>query len=335
MNTDPQKIHFKALSELAPSMRFDGSESFSEWQKKARARLSELLGLDLIKKAEDDMLTVLEKNETEIFTEYRLNFQSEDGYFVPCSLMLPNGKKGKLPLVICLQGHSTGMHISLGRPKYKGDEEIISGGDRDFARQIINEGYISLAIEQRCFGECGGTENGPDCSLPSLTALLCGRTTIGERVFDISRALDVVLKSFDFIDKDRIACMGNSGGGTATVYAAAIDERISLAMPSCALCTYSDSIGAMSHCACNYIPNIAKYFDMGDICGLIAPRKLLVVSGINDPIFPHDGVEKSVDLLSEYYSLADADENYAWVVGSEGHRFYADISWPMFERMIY
>lgn len=334
MNTNPHKIHYEALGNITPSMRFDGSESFVDWQKKARNKLLDLVGLDLITKAEDDKFTVLEEVEHDTFTEYTIKFQSEEGYFVPCSLWKPKGTEGKLPLVICLQGHSKGKHISLGRPKYDGDAENISSGDRDFARQIVKEGYIALAIEQRCFGECGGTEEGPACTIPSLTALLYGRTTIGERVFDVSRAIDVVLKNFDFVDEDKIACMGNSGGGTATIYSAALDERISVAMPSCALCTYKDSIGAMLHCPCNYVPNIAKYFDMGDLCGLIAPRKLVVVSGSEDPIFPRNGVEASVDLLAEYYSLADADENYAWVEGCEGHRFYADISWPMFERMI-
>lgn len=334
MNTDPQKIHYEALGKITPSMRFDGNESFPEWQRKARNKLVELLGLDLIKKAEDDKFTVLEETEHDTFTEYTIKFQSEEGYFVPCSLWKPKETVGKLPLVICLQGHSKGKHISLGRPKYKGDQETISGGDRDFARQIVKEGYAALAIEQRGFGECGGTEEGPACMVPSLTALLYGRTTIAERVFDISRAIDVVIENFDFVDVERIACMGNSGGGTATIYASALEERISVAMPSCALCTYKDSIGAMMHCTCNYVPNIAKYFDMGDLCGLIAPRKLVVVSGAQDPIFPRNGVEESVDLLAEYYSLADADENHAWVEGAEGHRFYADISWPVFERMI-
>ena len=60
--------------------------------------------------------------------------------------------------------------------------------------------------------------------------------------------------------------MGNSGGGTATVYTAAIDERISIAVPSCAVCTYKHSIAAMRHCVCNFVPNIADYFDMGGIC---------------------------------------------------------------------
>lgn len=327
---DPHKIHYEALKKVKPALRYDGSESLAAWQTRARQRLGALMGLDKITPAEDDRFTTEETREHETFTEYRFVFQSEEGYFVPCNLRVPKGKKGKIPLVICLQGHSTGYHISYGEPIYEDDEETISGGDRDFSVQIVREGYCALAIEQRNFGRCGGTEKGPACQIPAMTALLLGRTTIGERVFDISRALDVVLKNFAEVDGERIACMGNSGGGTATVYAAAMEERIKVAMPSCALCTYKDSIGAVKHCTCNFIPNIALDFDMGDLCGLIVPRKLIVVSGATDRIFPHDGVAETVKVAADYYRAAGIMDGCAWVEGPEGHRFYADLSWPVF-----
>ena len=94
------------------------------------------------------------------------------------------------------------------------------------------------------------------------------------------------------IDMDRICMMGNSGGGTTTIYATALDTRIKAAMPSCALCGYYASIGAMQHCPCNYIPGIMKHFDMGDLAVMIAPKKLVVVCGKDDNIFPLDGVNE-------------------------------------------
>ena len=333
MNTNPQTLHHETLKKLAPRMRYTGEKPFGEWQKEARAHLSSLLGLDKLSPATDDGFKVESKTDCGGFTDYRLSFQSEEGYFVICNLWVPKGIEGKIPMVICLQGHSKGYHISLGRPKFPGDENTIAGGDRDFAVQIVKEGYCALAIEQRCFGECGGTEKGPGCNVPSLSALLFGRTTIGERVFDIQRAIDLIPKHFPVVDAEKIACMGNSGGGTATIYAAAIEERIKAAMPSCALCTYKDSIGAMLHCTCNFVPNIALDFDMGDLCGLIAPRKLIVVSGAQDNIFPHSGVAESINVAGEYYRHAMADGNCAWIEGPEGHRFYADLSWPVFHKM--
>lgn len=332
MNKDPQVLHNAILREINPALRYDGAEPFEAWQSKARERLIKLLGVDKMVPAKDDQFTIEYQNEYDTFTDYRITFQSEEGYHVVCSLWVPKNKPGKIPMVICVQGHSKGYHISLGRPIYPNDENTISRGDRDFAVQIIKQGYCALAIEQRAFGECGGTEEGPACPLPTLDALLIGRTMAGERVFDISRAIDLVTSHFDFIDEELIGLMGNSGGGTATIYASAVDQRIKVAMPSCALCTYKDSIGAMKHCTCNYVPNIALDFDMGDLCGLIAPRKLVVVSGLEDPIFPHDGVAESVDVAKKYYTAAGVPDYVDWVEGPEGHRFYAAPAWPVFNK---
>ena len=329
MNMIPQVKNLELIQAIKPSMRYDSSkESFAEWQKKARQKLIELCGIPSMKKC-DPMFNIEFAEEFDTFTETRFTIQTEENYFLPAHLWVPKGKEGKLPLCICLQGHSKGMHISMGRPKYEGDEVTISGGDRDFAPQIVKEGFIALVIEQRNFGECGGTEKGPNCYVSSMAAILNGRTTIGERVWDISRTLDAVLENFDMVDEANIYCMGNSGGGTATFYASCIDERISLSMPSCAVCTYKHSIAAMNHCACNFIPNIAKYFDMGDLAGLIAPRKFILVHGVQDRIFPEAGVYETFDIVKKMFEAAGVPYNCRLVSGEEGHRFYAAKSWPV------
>ena len=167
--------------------------------------------------------------------------------------------------------------------------------------------------------------------MTGLRAIMLGRTIIGERVWDIMRLIDLLERDFaNLFDTDKIICLGNSGGGTATTYAAAMEERIKIAVPSCAVCRYGDSIAAMAHCACNYVPGIANYFDMGDLCGLIAPRKLIVVSGAKDNGFPHVGVEECVKVAGTYYEGNGIGDRYTWIEGPEGHRFYADLSWPVF-----
>ncbi len=333
ITTTPAQYNHALIKAVKPSMRYDGKKPFDAWQKEARAKLSELLGMDSFKKCDPKFQIDFVKEE-ETYTEYRFVIQSEEGYFLPSHLWVPKGIEGKLPVCVCLQGHSKGFHISLGKPKYEGDENSINGGDRDFARQIVKEGFCSLAIEQRNFGECGGTEKGPDCHVSSMSAIINGRTTIGERAWDTSRVLDAVLENFDMIDEKQIYCMGNSGGGTATYYTACLDERISLAMPSCAVCTYKDSIAAMSHCVCNFIPNIAKYFDMGDLAGLIAPRKLIVVHGVQDGIFPDHGVKETYEIIKDMYKAAGVPDYCRLVSGPEGHRFYAAQSWPVVHELL-
>jgi len=269
------------------------------------------------------------------FTEIRFEFESEPGFFVPAHMLTPKAaspldKGGKLPVMICLQGHSTGMHISLGRAKFPGDDKSIAGG-RDFAIQAAERGYIAIAMEQRGFGEL---KHGSGCLLPASQALLLGRTLLGERIYDVGRLIDALETGLsDAADVSRIYMMGNSGGGTATWHAAAVERRLAAVMPSCAFNLYRSSIFAMDHCICNHIPHIMEYMEMPDLAMLTAPTPVVIVCGREDPIFPLDAVEKGFETVRDVYAAAGAPDACRLVIGSEGHRFYPEESWPVFEEL--
>ncbi len=323
----------KLIQNVKPTMSYSLGE-VKKWQETAREKLSELLGLDKFVKV-DPELEIEYEEKIEGATEIRFTYQSEAGYRVPCHLLLPDGVENP-PVIITLQGHSTGMHISLGRAKYEGDDYLISGGDRDFCMRAIKEGFAAIALEQRNFGELNGKgEVLQGCYLSTVTTLLMGRTTIGERVWDICRLIDVLEESFaDKVDVKTICCMGNSGGGTATAYTAALEDRIVLAMPSCALSTYKDSIGAMYHCSCNFVPRVMEYFEMSDLIAMAYPKYYVQVSGVEDKIFPIDGAEKVFEMGKWAYALSGKEERCAFVKGPEGHRFYADLAWPIVHKML-
>lgn len=324
----------KHLEKLKPSLAFEPEkEDFQSWQKRAEEKLTELLGLPY-KKCEP-FFTVEYEKELPDCKEIRFTFQSEDDEFVNALLWLPKASDGKPPVMLCLQGHSTGMHLSFGRPLYEGDKEDAESGDRDFAVQCIKHGFAAIGIDQRCFGERGGTPN-PDCYVASMAALLSGRTTIGGRVWDVMRLIDILEDNFsDILDTEKIYCMGNSGGGTATFYATALEKRIKGAIPSCAFATFHGSIGSMYHCACNFVPTISKYFDMAELAALAAPRPLVIVSGKEDKIFPLSTAEHEFSRLKDiYYKNSSFPENCIHIKGEGGHRFYAEPAWDAFLNLI-
>jgi len=331
----PELCHEHLLRTAPRSLGFDPEHDFQTWRHKVDAKLRELVGV-LPERVPLNVRREYER-ESETFRETRFLFSAESHADVPCHLLVPQNGQPPFAVVICLQGHTTGMHISLGQPKYEGDEEDIAG-DRDFALQAIREGYAALVLEQRCFGERkdGRPSNratfGNSCHHAALTALLLGRTMIGERVWDVSRAIDA-LQEFPEIDTERIGCMGNSGGGTITYFAACLDERISIGMPSCYICTFRDSIGMIDHCSDNYIPGILRYFEMGDLACLIAPRPLVVVAGRQDEIFPIEGVRETFDTIQRIYEATGDSGRCRLVVGEGGHRFYADLAWPVFREL--
>ncbi len=322
----PAELNAKAIQTIQPSLRYQGGD-FSAWQKSARQKLCALLGMDKFEPC-DPNVNIEYEREKEEYTETRFTFDTEEGYASLCVMLAPKGAcKG---FMICLQGHSTGMHNSLGITLYDGDVER-QMGDRDFALQAVRRGYTAMALEQRCFGERGGTPR-PDCYQSSMLALLRGRTTIGERVWDVSRLTALIDERWN-PGRLPIYVMGNSGGGTASVYSAAVIERLNGAIPSCAVCTWKESIAYTYHCACNYVPGIAAYFDMGDIAGLIAPRIYVQVNGRDDDIFLLSGAKECFDLTRRLYAAAGSADRCAFVLGEGGHRFYAEAAWKVFEEL--
>ncbi len=333
-------LHLRLARRPLP-LAYDPNKDLATQKAQVEEKFRELLGMPEEKGA--CRLEIEYTDDTDPrFDEIRFQFESEPGLDVPGHLILPKNREpeAKLPLVICLQGHSTGMHISLGRKKFEQDKP--NECDRDFAIQAVTRGYAAVCIEQRGLGEQRiPAWGGAMCHQSAMPAFHLGRTLIGERAFDISRLLDA-LEAFDTakvpfsvnIDMTRIGMMGNSGGGTATYHAACVEPRIKVVMPSCAFCTYADSIMSIQHCTCNFIPGILKYMEMADLAVMLAPRPLIVVNGDKDEIFPLEAAQRSFKTVQKIYAAAGAPDACHHVIGDGGHRFFAADAWPLFDKYI-
>ena len=193
-------------------------------------------------------------------------------------------------------------------------------------------GIAALCIEQRSFGERRERHqervSTHGCHDATMHALMLGRTLLGERVFDVDRGLDY-LETRDDVDWSQVGIMGNSGGGTTSLFSAAVLPRIRYAMPSCYFCTFRDSLMSIYHCADNYVPGLLQYAEMADVMGLFAPRPVVLVAGEHDNIFPIEATRRAFADLQEVYAAAGAGDRCQLVVGSEGHRFYAAAAWSV------
>ena len=316
------------LLKRKPLLSYDENADFDLWREKVREKFIDLLCIDDIESNACEIKVEIEEEvKKDGYTRYRYTFESERGCTVPCYLLIPDTGKQKYPVMLCVQGHSSGFHISIGEVKYHpcDDEDVQSC---TFALDAVKNGYAALCIEQRGLGERqpataerGRVEfNGCPCLFTAMTGLLSGRTLLGERVWDISKAIDS-LSAFEGLDLDDISCVGHSGGGTATYYSACYDSRIKVVIPNCSICTYRDSIGDMWHCTCNYVPKMAKYFDMGELSALIAPRKLIVSHGKTDPIFPIKGTYEVYSVIEQIYKKAGAEDNCV-LLQHEGKHYF-------------
>ncbi|MBR2384321.1 MAG: hypothetical protein IKA99_01795, partial [Clostridia bacterium] len=219
---DNDLIHEQLLNQT-PKLAFNDNANYSEWKEKVREKFIEILGIDNIAKNACELKIEIEETvEFDEYTRIRYVFESEKGCPVPCYLLIPKQGKEKYPICVCVQGHTTGFHISIGKKIYEEDENTLKTST--YALDAVKNGFAALCVEQRGMGErttlrqdrgraltCG-------CYFTSMTALLLGRTIIGERVWDLSKAIDTLSNFSDKLDLNDITMLGNSGGGTATYY---------------------------------------------------------------------------------------------------------------------
>lgn len=278
------------------------------WQRKARAKLVELIGGFPSERVPLRPVT-LETREFPVYTREKVVFDSRKGVSVLAYVLMPKQPlRRPVPAVVCVPGHGRGVDDIVGIDDKGQDRTNKDGYQHDFAIQVAEAGLAAVAIEQMAFGcrrDAITAKKGVGqsaCQPAAGGALLVGQTMIAWRVYDVMRAIDFIAARPD-LDSSRVGCMGISGGGTCTLFASALEPRIRAAMVSGYLNTFRDSIGSLSHCIDNYVPGILNWFEMYDVAGLVAPRPLFAESGEKDEIFPIRASLESFQRVREIYSV--------------------------------
>ncbi len=335
LHLSPSELHHR-LADQAPLRLTYRGQPFRPWQIRLRKKVIELLCSVPDTKCPLNVRE-LEHRETEDYTQTKLVYTGEPYSDVPCYLLIPTHVPPPIPVCICLQGHSTGMHISIGLAKYRGDKASLRR-DGDYALQAIKEGFAALCIEQRCYGEREETRQKlrwrHGCVDATMHSLAMGRTMIREKVYDVQRGIDMLQEEYPQVDTSRIAITGCSGGGMTAFWTAALDGRISAAMPQGYFCTCAGGGMKTPHCVEIYVPGILAWMEKYDVAGLIAPRPLVIVTGKEDPIYPLSAVRKAYRKAKAIYGAAGAAGNIRLVVGEGGHRFYKYPAWKILKKLM-
>ena len=328
--------HFESLMRACEGQfRFRGGtrKEIREWQAAFRDRLRAHLGLAHL---ETDLAgfvptaRLLGSEDLGPYTRESWRLLTEPTVPLPFYLLRPKAVAGSPPLVLTPHGHGH-PHIYVGLFDSPKEEAEIREGERDIAVQAVEQGYLVIAPTTRAFGETRSPADREQnktssCREQLMHDLLVGRTPIGDRVWDMSRLIDWAI-AHQGVDAARIAITGNSGGGTVSLFAAACDTRISVAVPGSYFCTFAGSIGSIAHCDCNYVPGILRLGEMHDVAGLIAPRPFLAVTGRDDPIFPIAHTEAAFAQLAKVYRVLAVAERCELYVGDGGHRYYKERVW--------
>ncbi len=326
--------------ERTPRLAFPGGppEAIAAWRSMARAKLVELLG-------GFPAATVPLDPEFGAplagpgHTRRMVVFATRPGMAAYAHLLVPDGLKRRASAVVCLPGHGRGADDLVGLGPDGEDGSDIEGYQHNFAIQCVERGHVALALEPLGFGrrrDPAAREAGPSatsCQPAAGAALMLGETLLGWRVWDSLRAIDF-LTTLPEVDPSRVAMMGISGGGTVTLYAAALDERVKVAVLSCSFCTFRDSIYGISHCIDNYVPGILNWFEAADLAALVAPRHLFVEAGLGDTIFPVAGVRTALRDAGRAFAAQGASGRVESHVFEGGHVFDGSKALPRMQEWL-
>jgi dienelactone hydrolase len=322
----PRRLRFQART----------SRDAEAWQRELQEKTTELVGGF---PAERSPLRpqIIETRSFPAYRREKVVFDSRAGVSVLAYVLTPSTGPTPAPAMICVPGHGRGVDDIVGIDEQGRDRIDKAGYQHDFAIQVAEAGIAAVAIEPMGFGcrrdplNAQRSLSQKGCEPIAGGALMLGQTLVGWRVWDIMRTIDYIATRPD-LDASRVGCMGISGGGTATLFAAALEPRLRLALVSGYLNTFRDSVGSLAHCVDNYVPGILNWAEMSDIAGLIAPRPLFVESGEKDRIFPVNASVESFRAVREIYRVFEAEDRIEQEVFPDEHIFWGRRGIPFVAR---
>jgi dienelactone hydrolase len=220
-----------------------------------------------------------------------LSYTSWPNVYGSALLYIPETKKKKLPFVLLCCGHDD-------RGKY-------NPGYQTMARHIARQGIIVLCSDNIGQGERKRMGHS-DCWVP----FACGTSLQGFIVLESMAWLDWAA-SQTIIDSKRMATVGNSGGGTLSMFIGSLCPDLAAVSSS----GYPSSFEFIArkekkHCACNIIPGVIGLLEMWHLFGCVAPRPLCIFQGESDPLFPPDIFYSTARKIHNVYSQLKADSKF-------------------------
>ncbi|MDR1964751.1 MAG: acetylxylan esterase [Planctomycetaceae bacterium] len=248
-----------------------------------------------------------------------LLFESVPKFYVSAAVFLPDPTRFKPPypavLVVC--GHS---NTGKARDLYQKVPALAaSNGLLAMSIDPIDQGERSqrLTADGKPVAQSVAAHN-----IIGAGSILLGRNTATFEYWDMVRAIDYLQSRPDVIP-DKIGVTGTSGGGTQTSYIMSLDERVTVAVPSCYLCGLYDSmipkIGAQD-AEQNIFGQLTFGMDHVDYCIMRAPKPTLIETATKD-FFPAEDAWKTVRNakrifdrfgFSEKMSIIEHDGEHGW-----------------------
>ncbi|MGQ9515055.1 MAG: alpha/beta hydrolase family protein [Thermoproteota archaeon] len=250
----------------------------------------------------------------------KILFESRPGFLVTANLYLPKSLKEPAPGVIAPCGHSK---EGKAFPTYQA-----------FCQRLVRAGFIVLIYDPLNQGERDQYYRIKDSKLSDNCCFahnMMGKQLelLGEffgmwRTWDGIRALDYLLTRPE-VDPKRIGVTGNSGGGTLSEWLWAVDNRFSMAAPSCFVTTFLSNLENEEPQDCEQYPPglLGEGFEMVDLMIARAPKPAMLLGQAHD-FFDRRGLLKAYQDLRRFYKILGEPDAVQLFIGPHGHGYHKE-----------
>jgi dienelactone hydrolase len=315
------RTHLKAQAEALEKDFFPELKSAADFERirpKLRERYFDMLGLWPLPEKTPLHATVTGTLDFPGFSVEKIHYQSKPGLYVTANLYRPPAP-GRYPAILYSIGH------------YNAKRDGHKSAVQDHGIWFATHGYVALLVDTIELGEVTCTHHGT-YSQQRWWWHATGFTPAGVECWNAIRGIDY-LQSRPDVDPERIGATGISGGGAATFWISAADERVKASAPVSGmsdLTWYVGEDGVNGHCDCMFLYNNYRWH-WTSIAALVAPRPLLFVNSDDDKIFPMPANERIISRLERLYSKFGASDKVDAMVSVGGHAYRTDLRRAIFE----
>ena len=286
---------------------FPEISSRSEWQKRAqeiREHVQFATGLWPMLPKTPLNERIFGRIERDGYSIEKVSIETYPGFFLSGNLYRPLGKgAGPFPAILNPHGHWRNGRMA--------DEETGSIAARciSFARQ----GMIAFSYDMVGYNDTIQVDH-KFASDP--TNLLWNISLMGLQTWNSIRSLDF-LESLPDVDRKRLACTGESGGGTQTFILGAIEDRLAVQAPVVMV-----SHSMQGGCLCENAPGLRVDYSNMEIAATPAPRPQILVAATGD--WTKKTMEVEGPSIEKIYGLFRAEDRFDFKIFNYPHNYNKD-----------
>ncbi|HOV75382.1 MAG TPA: acetylxylan esterase [Candidatus Hydrogenedentes bacterium] len=285
------------------------SGEWEKWRQDIREKVNAALGLPAFGASAPPLnVRPISRYEQSGYVIENVLFESFPGWDVNASVFLPDASAYPPPWpgIVVPVGHSGKQMESYQLP----------------AQLFARLGYAAVLFDPP--GMAGEKQGRNDHFTDGVRCYLCGYSSNRYFVLDALRCVDYLASRPDVDMRNGVGMTGVSGGGTTTMFAALLDDRIRAIGPSC--CAVPNARhpirDAYAPCAETLAPNrFADGYDDIDVLAAAIPTPVLLMAGAADEVFTEAMSEAIATEVKRDFTRAGHADRFDFFKDPGGHAY--------------